>query len=104
LVAFDITFRDPETQEELQPITWTVQVKFNYEENESLVQAEEKEGQEVKVYHLNDIDEEWNKIEELTWTTVEEVAVNEEESKDNKIVINTNGFSIYVINNISVKW
>ena len=104
LVAFDITFRDPETQEELQPITWTVQVKFNYEENESLVQAEEKEDQEVKVYHLNDIDEEWNKIEELTWTTVEEVVVNEEESKDNEIVINTNGFSIYVINNISVKW
>jgi hypothetical protein len=34
-----------------------VQVKFNYEENESLVQAEENDEQEVKVYHLNDIDE-----------------------------------------------
>jgi hypothetical protein len=31
-----------------------------------LVQAEGNEEQEVKVYHLNDIDEEGNKIEELT--------------------------------------
>jgi hypothetical protein len=35
-----------------------VQVTFNYEENENLVQAEENENQEVKVYHLNDKDEE----------------------------------------------
>ena len=98
VIAFDITFRDPATQEELQPKDWTVQVKFNYEENENLVQAEEKEDQEVKVYHLNDIDEEWNKIEELTWTIVEEVLVNEEESEDeNVLVVEAEKFSIYAI-------
>ena len=98
VIAFDITFRDPVTQEELQPKDWTVQVKFNYEDNESLVQAEENEEQEVKVYHLNDIDEEWNKIEELTWTTVEEVVVNEEESEEeNVLVIEAESFSVYTI-------
>jgi hypothetical protein len=35
-----------------------VQVSFNYEENEKLKSAEENEEQEVKVYHLNDKDEE----------------------------------------------
>jgi hypothetical protein len=33
-------------------------VTFNYENNEELKAAEENEDQEVKVYHLNDIDEE----------------------------------------------
>jgi hypothetical protein len=33
-------------------------VIFNYEGNEDLVQADENDEQEVKVYHLNDIDEE----------------------------------------------
>ena len=98
VIAFDITFRDPLTQEELQPKDWTVQVKFNYEDNESLVQAEENEEQEVKIYHLNDIDEEWNKIEELTWTIVEEVVVNEEESgEDNVMVVDAESFSVYTI-------
>ena len=45
LIAFDITFLDPETKEELQPLTWTVQVTFNYEENEELKAAEESEDQ-----------------------------------------------------------
>jgi hypothetical protein len=35
-----------------------VQVSFNYEENDELKAAEEDENQEVKVYHLNDKDEE----------------------------------------------
>jgi phosphotransferase system IIA component len=59
VIAFDITFLDPETEEELQPsITGAVQVTFNYEENEELLTAEQDEEQEVKVYHLNDKDEE----------------------------------------------
>jgi hypothetical protein len=35
-----------------------VQVTFNYENNEDLKAAEESEEQEVKIYHLNDKDEE----------------------------------------------
>ena len=98
VIAFDITFRNPKTQKELQPRNWTVQVKFNYEENESLVQAEENEEQEVKVYHLNDIDEDWNKIEELTWTVVEEIVVNQEESEEENIMlIEAESFSVYTI-------
>jgi phosphotransferase system IIA component len=59
VIAFDITFLDPETEEELQPsLTGAVQVTFNYEENEELLTAEQDEEQEVKVYHLNDKDEE----------------------------------------------
>ena len=97
VIAFDITFRDPETQEELQPKDWTVQVTFNYEENESLLQAEENEEQEVKIYHLNDIDEEGNKVEKLTWTVVEEVEVNEEESEEGIMVVEAENFSVYTI-------
>jgi hypothetical protein len=33
-------------------------VTFNYEENDEFVAAEENEEQEVKVYHLNDKDDE----------------------------------------------
>ena len=104
MIAFNITFRDPETEEELQPRTWTVQVTFNYEDNEILKQAEEDEEQEIKVYHLNDIDEEENKIEELTWIKVEKIEINEEESKEWKLVVDAESFSIYLINNISLKW
>jgi len=99
IVAFDISFIY--SWEEVQPISWTVQVTFNYEDNENLKQAEEDEEQEVKVYHLNDKDEEWNKIEELTWTMVEDVIVNGEKSEEeNVLVIEAESFSIYVINNI----
>jgi hypothetical protein len=103
MIGFDITFRDPETQEELQPMSWTVQVIFNYEENENLKQAEEDEEQEIKVYHLNDIDEEGNKIEELTWTKLEEIEINKEESEEWKLVVDAEKFSIYIINNIPLK-
>ena len=106
VIAFDITFRDPETQEELQPKNWTVQVKFNYEENDSLVQAEENAEQEVKVYHLNDIDEEWEKIEEITWAKLEEVIINEEKSEEeNVMVVEANSFSIYtIVQQVKEEW
>ena len=97
VVAFDITFRDSITKEELQPRNWSVQVTFNYNENEKLKQAEYNEEQEVKVYHLNDIDEKWNKIEGINWIKVEEVFVNDEESNKNKIVVDVRKFSPYVI-------
>ena len=96
VVAFDISFIY--SWEEVQPLTWTVQVTFNYEDNEDLKAAEENEEQEVKVYHLNDIDEEGNKIEELTWATVEEVIVNEEKSEEeNVMVVEAESFSVYTI-------
>ena len=103
VIAFDITFRNPATQEEIQPKNWTVQVTFNYEENENLVQAEEDEEQEIKVYHLNDKDEEWEKIEEITWSKVEEIIINKEWTEENKIVVEVDNFSIYVVGNISLK-
>ena len=96
LVAFDISFIY--SWEEVQPLTWTVQVSFNYENNEDLKAAEESEEQEVKVYHLNDKDEEWEKIEEITWVKLEEVVVNEEKSEEeNLLVVEAENFSIYTI-------
>ena len=100
VIAFDITFLDPETEEELQPsITGAVQVTFNYEENEELLTAEQDEEQEVKVYHLNDKDEEWEKIENITWTIVEDILINEEASEEveNWLVIDAESFSYYTI-------
>lgn len=111
VVAFDITFRNPVTKEEVQPKDWTVQVTFNYEKNEQLKQAEEDEEQEVKVYHLNDIDEKWEKIEEITWAKVEEVVVNKSKNEeDNTIVVDAESFSIYAViksnlsENITIKY
>ena len=96
VVAFDISFIY--SWEEVQPLTWTVQVSFNYENNEDLKAAEEDEEQEVKVYHLNDKDEEWEKIEEITWAKVEEVMLNEEKSdEENMLVVEAENFSIYAI-------
>ena len=99
VIAFDITFLDPETEEELQPLmTWAVQVSFNYEENEELKAAEQDEEQEVKVYHLNDKNEEWEKVEEIKDVVVEEVIVNEEESEEeNVLVVEAESFSVYTI-------
>ena len=79
-------------------MTWTVQVSFNYEENEELKSAEESEEQEVKVYHLNDKDEEWEKVEEIKDVVVEEVVVNEEKSEEeNVMVVEAESFSVYTI-------
>jgi hypothetical protein len=67
--------------------------------------AEEDENQEVKVYHLNDKDEEWEKIEEIKDVVVEEVVINEEKSEEEWImVIDADKFSIYIISNISIQW
>ena len=96
VVAFDISFIY--SWEEVQPLTWTVQVMFNYENNENLKAAEENDEQEVKVYHLNDKDDEWEKIEEITWAKVENVIIIEKTSdEENKIVVEAENFSIYAI-------
>ncbi len=102
VVAFDISFIY--SWEEVQPLTWTVQVSFNYENNEDLKAAEENEEQEVKVYHLNDKDDEWEKIEEITWAKLEEVVVNEEKREEvNAVVVEADSFSVYtiIVKNIS---
>ena len=97
LIAFDITFLY--SWEEIQPVEWkTVQVTFNYENNNILKAAEENEDQEVKVYHLNDIDDNWEKIEEIKETKVEDVEINEEKSEEeNVIVVDAESFSVYTI-------
>jgi hypothetical protein len=64
-----------------------------------LLTAEQDEEQEVKVYHLNDKDEEWEKIENITWTIVEDILINEEASEEveNWLVIDAESFSYYTI-------
>ena len=105
LIAFDITFSDPDTKEELQPKTWTVQVTFNYKDNNELKAAIEDECQEVKVYHLNDKDEEWEKVGEIKDVVVEEMVINEEKSiKESEIVLEAKNFSIFIIWNVWIKW
>jgi phosphotransferase system IIA component len=67
VIAFDITFLSPETEEELQPsITGSVQVTFNYEENDELVAAEEDEEQDIQIFHINDKDENGERIKNIT--------------------------------------
>jgi len=61
VVAFDITFKYE--GEEIQPKDWEkVKVTFDYSRNEDLVNADRNENQEVKVYHIEDKDEEWNEV------------------------------------------
>jgi hypothetical protein len=60
VVAFDITFMyklSDGTEIELQPKDNTVKVTFNYEDNEDIAKADKNDNQEVKVFHLEDKDE-----------------------------------------------
>ena len=92
-VAFDISFIDPDTKQEVQPLSWSVSVSFDYKANQSLMVDEEKN---VSVYHINDKDENWEELK------------NEDEIKVDKVenieivdtwVIQTDvyNFSVYVL-------
>jgi hypothetical protein len=60
IVAFDITFLyklSDGTEVEVQPKENTVKVEFNYEDNDNLSKADENDAQEVKIFHLDNKDE-----------------------------------------------
>jgi hypothetical protein len=60
IVAFDITFLyklSDGTEVEVQPKENTVKVEFNYEDNDNLSKADENNSQEVKIFHLDNKDE-----------------------------------------------
>ena len=94
VVAFDISFLY--SWEEVQPVTGqTVQVTFNYENHEWLTNAEQDEEKELKVYHLNDKDEDGNKVEDISEVKVE--AVETVKNEEWEIVVEAENFSIYTI-------
>jgi hypothetical protein len=45
------------TEVEVQPKENTVKVTFNYEDNDNLSKADENDSQEVKIFHLDNKDE-----------------------------------------------
>ena len=97
IVAFDIVFMYE--WEERQPKEWkTVNVTFDYNNNEKLLKADKSEEQELKVYHIEDKDEKWNKVEK--WEEkIEQIAINEEKTEDitNGLVVEAESFSTYVL-------
>ncbi len=102
MVAFDIKFLYKLTDwtiEELQPKKWElVQVTFDYSDNEELKSVDENENKELEVYHINDKDENWEKVQQ--WEEkVEKIEVNQEESKkvEDAVVIDAEKFSVYVL-------
>jgi hypothetical protein len=93
LLAFDISFFYDE--KEVQPVEGkTVQVTFDYAENKKLTEADSNENKELKVYHLDDKDENGNKVEEVE---VKEVEVNQDNSEEGKLAVDAEGFSVYVL-------
>ena len=102
LVAFDISFiyiLSDWTEVELQPKDGeSVQVTFDYSNNKTFKKAEADDSQTIEVYHINDKDENWEKVEK--WEeTVEKIEINQTASEeiDSALVIDAENFSIYVL-------
>ena len=101
IVAFDIRFEyelSDGSRVELQPKENTVQVTFDYSNNKELKKADQDEKQEIEIYHINDKDENGEKVE--SWEeVVEKIEINEEKSEevDNALVIDAESFSVYTI-------
>ena len=95
VVAFDITFKYE--GEEVQPKDWEkVKVTFDYSRNKDLVKADKNENQEIKVYHMEDKDEEWNKV--VQWEEKVVDVTNKQESAEKWIaVVDADSFSVYVV-------
>ena len=90
MVSFDISFLDPETKEELQPSNdKTVEVTFNYEENDKLKEAEENEEKDIVVYHMDEDKVEWE-------ITVQETSVVNNELTW-EVTVLTDSFSVYTV-------
>ena len=95
IVAFDITFKYE--WEEVQPKDWEkVKVTFDYSRNEDLVNADKNKNQEVKVYHIEDKDEEWNKVAQWEEKVVD--VTNKQESTESWIAVaDAESFSVYLV-------
>ena len=94
MVSFDISFLDPETKEELQPSNdKTVEVTFNYEENSRLKESDTNDDITLKVYHLEDKDEAWNKLDEVEVKEIVELKNDVEW----EVTIDAEKFSTYTV-------
>lgn len=94
MVSFDISFIDPETKEELQPSNdKTVEVTFNYEENSRLKESDTNDDITLKVYHLEDKDEAWNKLDEVEVKEIVELKNDVEW----EVTIDAEKFSTYTV-------
>jgi len=99
IVAFDITFLyklSDDTEVEVQPKENTVKVTFNYEDNENLSKADENDDQEVKIFHLDDKDENGEVVDRWAEKVVE-VTNKEESIEDGIAVADAESFSVYVV-------
>ncbi len=100
VVAFDITFMY--SWEEVQPKEWEkVKVTFDYSKNEDLLEADKNDNQGIKVYHIEDKDEEWNKLEDEE-KKIRDVTNKEESGEEWIAVAEWETFSIYAI--VTVSW
>ena len=101
IVAFDIRFEyelSDGSKVELQPKENTVQVTFDYSKNKELKKAEADDSQQIEIYHINDKDENGEKVAE--WEEkVETIDINEQKSAkvENGLVIDAESFSYYTI-------
>ena len=92
VVAFDITFSDPETGDEIQPNEWySVQVSFDFSENKD-INPVQWDTESIQVFHLNNKDQEWNLVDEITVEPVDIV-----ENSDWVLTIDAESFSVYTI-------
>ena len=99
IVAFDIRFLyklSDSTEVEVQPKENTVKVTFDYEDNKSLSKADKDDEQEVKVFHIDDKDENGEKVEKWEEKVVE-VTNKVESAEDGIAVADAESFSIYAI-------
>jgi uncharacterized protein (TIGR02145 family) len=101
IVAFDIRFEyelSDGSIVELQPKENTVQVTFDYSKNKELKKADQNDSQEIEIYHINDKDDNGEKVE--SWAeVVEKIEINEEKSEevDNALVVDAESFSVYAV-------
>ena len=70
VVAFDISFLyilESWEEIELQPLEWkTVEVSFDYTDNDELKKADNTTEEQLKLFHVKDKDEEWNIVEDYS--------------------------------------
>jgi Fe-S cluster assembly scaffold protein SufB len=100
-VAFDIRFEyelSDGTKVELQPKENTVQVTFDYSWNSDLKKADKADDQQIEIYHINDKDENGEKVEDGE-EVVEKIEINEEKSDEvkNGVVVDAESFSVYAV-------
>ncbi|MBQ9554328.1 hypothetical protein IJU97_05290 [bacterium] len=90
MVSFDISFIDPVSGKELQPLNdKVVEVVFNYEGNGDLKEADVTS---LKVYHLEDKDEDGNDLDVVDVKEVKDIEIT-----DGELVVSAESFSTYTV-------